>query len=113
MALTHPDESSPVRVDVTRTGGIAGVARAWTAEPSEGEASDWTMLIERCPWDAPAAEATGADRYTWEIAAVCGPDERRTELPDSDLVGAWRELVDAVRDWAGRPGTRPDQASAR
>jgi hypothetical protein len=36
----------------------------------------------------------------WWIRARCGDDlDRETELPDAEVVGAWRQLVDAVRDW--------------
>jgi hypothetical protein len=101
--------SPTLLVAVTRTGGFAGLTRQWKAEPGEDEASDWVALISRCPWDEPVVEADrrGADRFQWNIHATCGPDEDRTaDLPDGALTGAWRELVDAVREWSdGRPET--------
>jgi hypothetical protein len=102
----QPSEGSPpVVVAVTRTGGFAGLTKAWTAEPREDEASVWSELISRCPWDEPArTDPHSADRFQWNIRAQCGPDEdRRADLPDRALTGPWRELVDAVLTWnAGR-----------
>lgn len=103
--------TAPLEVAVKRTGGFAGLTKQWRAEPPETEASTWIDLISRCPWDAPEslAEAAqgprsgGADRFTWRIHARCGDaDEREAELADAALVGAWRELVDAVRAWASQ-----------
>ena len=120
-----------VEVDVARTGGIAGITRRWSAQPPEAEAPQWITLIDRCPWseagtttgehedDAPAAPPRPArrrrdpmpDGFVWFIRATwSGADAREAELPDDEVVGAWRELVDAVRDWnrqrsgTGRPG---------
>ncbi|MFB7893233.1 hypothetical protein ACFC1I_13600 [Microbacterium sp. NPDC056044] len=119
-----PDAAQPaVEVDVARTGGFAGITRRWSAQPPEAEASDWITLIDRCPWseagtgpgddvaddDRPAAPPRPATRrsnplpdgFVWFIRATwSGADAREAELPDDEVVGAWRELVDAVRDWS-------------
>jgi hypothetical protein len=106
--------AQPVEVAVKRTGGFAGLTKQWRAEPAPAEASVWIDLIAQCPWDAPSAPGeaarghgtdgrppTGADTFTWRIHARCGDeDEREAELPDDALVGAWRDLVDAVREWS-------------
>lgn len=63
---------------------------------------------------APARPAGAAgptpDGFVWFIrAAWSGTDPREAELPDDAVVGAWRELVDAVRDWSRQsagPGSR-------
>lgn len=111
---------APVEVAVTRSGGFAGMTRRWRAEPPPDQAPQWIALIAQCPWDAapavPSAEDAaegdadgrprprqgfGADRFMWSIHARCGQDvDRETELADDELVGAWRELVDAVREWS-------------
>jgi hypothetical protein len=45
------------------------------------------------------------DGFVWFIRATwSGVDPREAELPDHELVGAWRELVDAVRGWDGNGG---------
>ncbi len=109
----------PVEVAVKRTGGFAGLTKQWRAEPAAAEASVWIDLIAQCPWDAPGTPGdaergeaargdgaggrppAGADTFTWWIHARCGDeDEREAELPDDALVGAWRDLVDAVREWS-------------
>lgn len=98
-----------VEVDVARTGGFAGITRRWTAQALEDEASDWISLTDRCPWDrarrADADDHTSGspmpDRFVWWIRVTCsGADRREAEVPDEELTGAWRELVDAVRDWS-------------
>ncbi|HKP07675.1 MAG TPA: hypothetical protein VJU58_10525 [Microbacterium sp.] len=127
-----PSPAAPaVEVDVARTGGIAGITRRWSAQPPEAESPEWITLIDRCPWseastaapgedagDAPAPPRPAArrqgpmpDGFVWFIRATwSGADAREAELPDDEVVGAWRELVDAVRDWSrqssgsGRPG---------
>ncbi|WP_243076897.1 protealysin inhibitor emfourin [Microbacterium sp. SS28] len=103
----EPAQPAPALVvAVTRTGGFAGIARAWTAEPREAEAPEWMALIARCPWDERLeSDPRGADRFQWSIRAQCGPEEdREAELPDRAVQGPWRDLVDAVREWsAGNP----------
>jgi hypothetical protein len=117
-----------LEVDVARTGGIAGITRRWSAQPPETEASAWLSLIDRCPWDEvgpagagettedatatsetvgePAQHRPMPDRFVWWIrVSWAGSDPREAELFEDQVVGAWRELVDAVRDWnRERPG---------
>ncbi|MFF2488370.1 hypothetical protein ACFVSU_18340 [Microbacterium sp. NPDC058062] len=129
---TAPSAAPPaVEVDVARTGGIAGMTRRWSAQPPEAEASEWITLIDRCPWSEagsavdeelgdevaaapprPAARRREPmpDGFVWFIRATwSGTGPLEAELPDDEVVGAWRELVDAVRDWSrqsadpGRP----------
>lgn len=104
---------SAVEVDVARTGGVAGMTRRWSAQPPEAEASEWISLIDRCPWDDAGRDDAVADGFVWFIRATwSGTDAREVELPDGAVVGAWRELVEAVREWnrvdpgRGRPGGR-------
>ena len=100
---TPEDPGVPVLVAVTRTGGFAGLRREWRVEPPVEEASEWVALIAQCPWDAAARPSTptGADRFVWFIRARCAPDEeQQAALADEQVTGAWRELVDAVRDRA-------------
>lgn len=97
----QPDDASHgvLAVLVVRTGGIAGIRRRWRVDPTPDDEQRWLELIESCPWDEPEPESPlGADRFTWLIQASTLHDERRRELPESALVGAWRDLVDAVRD---------------
>lgn len=97
MDQTQPDDS--VVVVVTRTGGIAALRRTWRAEPGPSEAPAFVTLIDQCPWDAPAHEVDGADRFAWQITARCGERAHEARVPEAGLTGPWRTLVDAVRDW--------------
>jgi hypothetical protein len=105
---TPDDEQDPsILVVVIRSGGIAGMRRQWRAEPAGAEASEWRSLIDQCPWDDRAGAANrpkrGADRFEWLIRARDDDVSREASLGDDELDGAWRQLVDAVRDWGGAP----------
>ena len=90
-----------VAVTVTRTGGIAGMRRTWRAQPDPAESPQWIALIDGCPWDAadPARPIppSGADRFVWHVDARCGESAREAALPDPEVQGPWRDLIDAVR----------------
>jgi len=90
-----------VVIAVVRTGGIAGIRRQWQVEPDPADTGDWIAMIESCPWDADAAAGAGADRFVWLIRVRTPSEERERELPDSELDGPWRDLVEAVRAAAG------------
>ena len=69
----------------------------------------------------PPGDAGGADRFVWNIEAHCGPQQKQAELPDREVQGPWRELVDQVRSFgaarraarrAGRTGTARRPATA-
>lgn len=106
-----PDDASEQRIviAVVRTGGLAGLRRRWRVEPEPPQAPQWTALIERCPWEEPpsGAQPVGADRYVWSIHARVRDEQREQVLPDSALQGAWRDLVDAVRDADVTPSGGP------
>ena len=90
-----------VVVTVARTGGIAGLRREWRVEPPLADATRWESLIDRCPWDAPPGPVSGADRYVWHLRACTRHQDFARAVPDAELSGAWRALVDAVREHAG------------
>jgi hypothetical protein len=94
------DGAAHVVVQVVRSGGMAGLSRRWRVESAPADAPRWVALIERCPWDAAASPATGADRFVWHITASISDDApvREARVPDARLDGAWRALVDGVRD---------------
>jgi hypothetical protein len=96
-----------VVVTVVRTGGFAGIRREWTAEPTRDQAPHWITLVKQCPWDdedATAIPDAGADRFVWRIEARLGDDNRRAELPETHLHGAWRDLVCEVQSFESTPG---------
>jgi hypothetical protein len=54
------------------------------------------------------------DGFVWIIRATwSGADPHEAELPDDALVGAWRELVDAVRDWSRQSGSPGSERAGR
>ncbi|SKB07811.1 protealysin inhibitor emfourin [Aeromicrobium choanae] len=79
-------------VRVTRTGGFAGLRRQWAVEAtSEDEAQAWWPLVEACPWDAAPGDGY-PDGFVYEVQA----NDREATLPERQVDGPWRELVDAV-----------------
>ena len=79
-------------VRVTRTGGFAGLRRQWQVEAvSEDEARLWWPLVEACPWGAAEGDCH-ADGFLYEVRA----NGREATLPERQMDGPWRELVDAV-----------------
>ncbi|MET1052637.1 MAG: protealysin inhibitor emfourin [Mycetocola sp.] len=92
-----------MKVTVTRSGGFAGLSRRWQVlierEPDE---EAWLGLLSTLPWDEVPRDAPQPDRYLYRIN--CEPDDgvspepREAVIPEQDLTGAWRELVDRVRE---------------
>ncbi|SFN54302.1 protealysin inhibitor emfourin [Mycetocola miduiensis] len=90
-----------MKVTETRSGGFAGIPRRWQVflekEPDE---ESWLALLRRLPWDDLPRDAPQPDRYLYRIN--CEPDEsvfrepREALIPEQDLTGAWRELVERV-----------------
>lgn len=110
-------ETDRMLIVVVRSGGFAGVSRRWRVEPAPAEQPRWTTLVERCPWDAPEPDAdAGADRFVWTVHARIPDAELQRELPESQLTGAWRDLIEAVRAAGERapdpsPGPSPEPRS--
>ncbi len=86
-----------MKITVQRSGGVAGMKRTWTVRPEPPEDTDrWQPLIEACPWDdvAGISGTTGQpDRFMYSIRA----DQRRAVLPERELTGPWRDLVECAR----------------
>ena len=95
-----PDDADENRIviAVVRSGGFAGLRRQWRVAPAPYAAPEWVALVERCPWGEQLDATPGADRYMWSIEARMPDDQRQQVVPDALLQGAWRELVDAVRE---------------
>ncbi|MFW8745071.1 protealysin inhibitor emfourin, partial [Mesorhizobium japonicum] len=85
---------------VVRSGGVAGIPRRWSVEePEPGD--DWIALIDACPWDAVGADErdrqTARDRFIWRIEASMADRRRQASVPESELTGPWRSLVERVQ----------------
>ena len=134
--MTDPNDdehASPpppaLRVVVERSGGFAGTVRRWSVAAAADDAR-WRALVDACPWDRAASDrasaasaasanpastgasgssAAGADRFCWSVTAAHDAEERRAELAEHDVNGAWRELIDAVRDAQAAAGSPPEQ----
>jgi hypothetical protein len=90
-----------MRVDVTRRGGIAGVAlhaALDTAQLTAADASEAEAALRDLPWDRPPGEPTGPDRFRYELATVEGGHERRVELWEGEIPDALRPLLELLND---------------
>nr|WP_314842031.1 protealysin inhibitor emfourin [uncultured Microbacterium sp.] len=97
MSESPPPSDAPVVIAVVRSGGIAGIRRQWRVEPDPADTSEWITMIDSCPWDEESDADAGADRFIWIIRVRTPAEKRERELPDSELSGPWRALVDAVK----------------
>ena len=79
-----------MRLVVVRSGGFAGMQRTWSTQVSSEEAQErWLPLLQ----DPPEAADGEADRFTYEISV--GP--AAVTIPERQVKGRWRELVDRAR----------------
>ena len=103
FASTPSDARRPaVAVTVIRSGGIAGITRRWSVQAPPLDPESWTALVADCPWDdaGDAGDARGADRFSWTVEAALPGIVHRAMLVESRAEGAWRTLIDAVREAA-------------
>ena len=79
---------------MVRSGGIAGLSSTWEVTIDDRDDRDsWIELIDRLPWrDTPRARQQ-PDRYSYRIQC----SRHRITLPEHQLTGPWRELVDRVQ----------------
>ncbi|MBC7723543.1 MAG: hypothetical protein H7146_02185 [Burkholderiaceae bacterium] len=83
-----------MRIQVVRSGGIAGLKREWNVDvDAQEDCDDWHRLIDELPWNPPVASAPQPDRYVYRITM----SRRLITLREGDLTGPWRQLVDRVR----------------
>ena len=83
-----------MKITVVRSGGIAGLSRKWVVVVEEQEDRDsWLGLIEELPWGRFTLAQPQPDRYVYRIRV----SRRQITLPEQQLAGPWRELVERVR----------------
>ena len=97
MAQPKHDHGPALSILVVRSGGFAGLRQQWRVEP-QGDADDWIALVHACPWGSVGRDEASRDRFVWRIEARMPPTVRTASVPDSLLVGPWRELVDRVQE---------------
>lgn len=97
--MAHSAEPEPpvFRILVVRSGGFAGIRQQWHVEPAD-DAETWVELVTACPWGSVAGDPSSADRFVWRIEARMPHPVRTATVPDAQLVGPWRALVDRVRE---------------
>ncbi|MFI8631199.1 protealysin inhibitor emfourin [Microbacterium sp. NPDC077663] len=93
--MTQPADH--LTIVVVRSGGFAGLRRAWRVEIAEQDADDWMPLIDACPWEEPAASVPGADRFSWNVAVAGDSCDRHASLGEGSAAGPWRALIDRVQ----------------
>ncbi|MBD8728620.1 protealysin inhibitor emfourin [Frigoribacterium sp. CFBP 13707] len=101
-------------VTVQRTGGFAGLTRSWQVDvEAEPDTESWLVLIDGLPWLSTPSTADGAqpDRFVWVIVVEAQP-VREATLPEQQLTGPWRELVDRVRTVGSAVAPHADATSA-
>ncbi|WP_239539273.1 hypothetical protein [Microbacterium sp. B35-04] len=97
-----PWSEAPSPVGAEADGAAAKDQAAPATDPPRS-AADAPASSEGTP---SAPRAPMPDGFVWFIRATwSGADPHEAELPDDAVVGAWRELVDAVRDWNRQGGS--------
>lgn len=82
------------RIEVSRSGGFAGLSRTWSVEVSPAEAEErWLPLLEQA--EAENAETLHRDRFIYHIVVV---GYRDAMVPESAVQGPWKELLERARN---------------
>ncbi|MGV8851450.1 MAG: protealysin inhibitor emfourin [Rhodoglobus sp.] len=98
-----------MKILVWRSGGLLGRRVEWDVVVDEQPDPDqWYLLIAELPWDERPSTLTTPDRYIYRIR--CDPHE--VVIPEQELTGPWRELVDRVRDADSHEKTREQHPKA-
>jgi hypothetical protein len=81
------------RIEVSRSGGFAGLTRTWSVEVSSAEAEErWLPLLEQA--DPGEVEDAQRDRFVYHIAV----GYREVTVAESAVQGPWKELVEWVKN---------------
>ncbi len=84
-----------MKITVTRSGGIAGMTRTWSATAKNREEEQrWHELIERLPWESVGATTPEPDRFVYRVRCA----HREAVVPEQRFTGVWQELLDEVRE---------------
>jgi hypothetical protein len=102
MAQPAECDELSFRILVVRSGGVAGITRRWQVQPGD-DAEEWRELVRACPWGAEGSDTESRDRFVWRIeVSSCGGQlaepPRSASVPDAQLRGPWRALVDRVQE---------------
>ena len=97
-----------MNITVVRSGGFAGLRRTWRVvvnDESSDAVDEWLHIVDACPWsDAVDLDGDGVpDRFVFVVTVDALPDESASAshlhatLPESRVVGPWRQLIDRVQ----------------
>ena len=93
-----------MRIEITRSGGFAGMTRTWVIEVSRSEAEQrWIPLAEAEAGAGDEETRSGSaqrDRFSYRI--LVGYVE--VQVPESRLEEPWRELIARARSDDRRAG---------
>ena len=91
-----------MRIEVSRSGGFAGlVRRAELDTDGREDAEDWLSLAERArPLLAAPAPSRARDAFVWTIQV----DDDRAVVPDGSLTGPLRDLAERALAQGWPPG---------
>lgn len=90
-----------MRVDVTRRGGVAGVALHATLDTAELTGTDAPRVeaaLRDLPWGRPLPGSIGPDRFRYEMVTAEGDHERRVVLSESEIPDALQPLLTLLAD---------------
>ena len=89
-----------MKITVQRSGGIAGMKRTWTVQPTPPEDTDRLAAADRgLPvgrrrhGSGRGASAGQPDRFLYSIRA----GQHRATLPEQAVTGPWRDLVETAK----------------
>ncbi len=86
-----------MKITVVRSGGVAGLTNNWEVVVEDQDDRDsWIELIDSLPWRSTPSAHQLPDGYSYRITC----SRHRITLPEQQLTGSWRELVDRVRQAA-------------
>jgi hypothetical protein len=90
-----------VRLELVRSGGIAGLTRRWVVDVERlapDERRGWEALVRAARLDAgPGAErGRGADRFVYRLMVERDGRREQHELAEETLSGGARALVERV-----------------
>ena len=95
-----------MRVTVTRSGGFGGLTLEWTVQLSDRpDEEQWRELLDRLPWDRFDVEEAEPDRFVYRVRCA----DREATIPERKFTGAWRELLDRIRESDDNSGHRPQR----
>lgn len=81
-----------MKIEISRSGGFAGMTRTWSAEISSAEAEEqWLPLLEDA--DSPNDTGVQRDRYVYRISV----GYREVTVTESAMHGRWKDLVERVQ----------------